>query len=132
MKRPCDVEAEAAKAAAKNDVKSRSGALSTGTAKKKSAEKSRAGKKGSPGSGSRPESPRQKGDKGDGQVYITEVPEKGPVIPVDLLKGALSEFHEKFISDFEAREKLMVGKIRELGIRLLDKPPLRKQPPRRK
>jgi hypothetical protein len=58
--------------------------------------------------------------------------DRGPEVPLDMLRGTLGSLHEKFVTDFEEREKQLVGKIKELEIRLLEKPQLKKPPPKKK
>jgi hypothetical protein len=58
--------------------------------------------------------------------------ERGPDIPTEALRGSLAEMHEKFVAEFVERERQLLGKIKELEIRLLEKPPLKKPPARRK
>jgi hypothetical protein len=63
----------------------------------------------------------------------SDLPEdRGPEIPIELLKTTLTTMHEKFVSDFEDRERQLLGKIKELEIRLLEKPQLMKKPPPKK
>jgi hypothetical protein len=58
--------------------------------------------------------------------------DRGPDVPVEMLRGSLAQMHEKFVSDFEERERQLVGKIKELEIRLMEKPQLKKPPPKKK
>jgi hypothetical protein len=58
--------------------------------------------------------------------------DRGPEVPLDALRGTLASMHEKFVTDFEDREKQLIGKIKELEIRLLEKPQLKKPPPKKK
>jgi hypothetical protein len=58
--------------------------------------------------------------------------DRGPEVPVDILRGSLASMHEKFVADFEERERQLMGKIKELEIRLLEKPQLKKPPPKKK
>jgi hypothetical protein len=56
-----------------------------------------------------------------------EVPEdRGPEVPLDMLRSALTSMHDKFVTDFEDRERQLLGKIKELEIRLMEKPQLMK------
>jgi hypothetical protein len=62
-----------------------------------------------------------------------EVPEeRGPDVPVEALRESLAAMHERFVREFEEKERLLLGKIKELEIHLLEKPQLRKPPARKK
>ena len=58
--------------------------------------------------------------------------EPGPDVPIDMLRDSLQQMHEKFITDFQEKEKLLYGKIKELEIRLQEKPQAKKPPPKKK
>lgn len=58
--------------------------------------------------------------------------DRGPEVPIDLLRGSLQSMHEKFVFDFEEKERLLMGKIKELEIRLQEKPQLKKPPVKKK
>jgi hypothetical protein len=60
------------------------------------------------------------------------VEDRGPEVPLDMLKAALNSMHEKFVADFEERERILLGKIKEIEIRLLEKPQLNKKAPLKK
>lgn len=53
-----------------------------------------------------------------------ETDDKGPEVPMDILKSSLSTMHQKFVSDFDEKERQLIGKIKELEIRMGEKPPL--------
>ena len=57
-----------------------------------------------------------------------EPEDKSPEVPVDILKTTLNSMHEKFVIDFEEKEKLLMGKIKEIEIRLLEKQNQKKTP----
>ena len=61
-----------------------------------------------------------------------EPEDRGPEVPLDLLRGTLQNMHETFVKSFEDREKQIVGKIKEMEIRMHEKPPPRKTPPTRR
>lgn len=62
-----------------------------------------------------------------------DVPEdKGPEVPLDVLRDSLAAMHERFVSDFEDKERQLIGKMKELEIRLQEKPQLKKPPPKKK
>lgn len=66
---------------------------------------------------------------------VDEGPEdRGPEVPLDLLRGTLQEMHQKFVQDFEEKEKQIIGKIKEREIRIQQAPPPppKKAPPPRK
>lgn len=50
-----------------------------------------------------------------------EVIDRGPEVPLDLLRSNLVSLHEKFVTDFEEKEKQLVGKIKEIEMRLGEK-----------
>ena len=50
-----------------------------------------------------------------------EPEDRGPDVPVEMLKDSLSSMHIKFVHDFDEKERLLVGKIKELEIKLADK-----------
>jgi hypothetical protein len=52
-------------------------------------------------------------------------------VPVEVLRGSLAAMHERFVGEFEEKEQLLLGKIKELEIRLRENP-LLNNPPRRK
>ena len=56
----------------------------------------------------------------------------GPDVPIEMLRDSLQQMHEKFITDFQEKEKLLYGKIKELEIRLQEKPQAKKPPPKKK
>ncbi|KAK8858110.1 hypothetical protein M9Y10_013210 [Tritrichomonas musculus] len=58
--------------------------------------------------------------------------EPGPDVPIEMLRDSLQQMHEKFIADFEEKEKLLYGKIKELEIRIQEKPQVKKPPPKKK
>jgi hypothetical protein len=58
--------------------------------------------------------------------------DRGPEIPIDALRGPLASMHDKFVADFDERERLLLGKIRELEIRIAEKPQFKKPPPKKK
>jgi hypothetical protein len=58
--------------------------------------------------------------------------DRGPEVPIDALRAPLASMHEKFVADFEERERLLLGKIRELEIRIAEKPQFKKPPPKKK
>ena len=62
----------------------------------------------------------------------TEPEDRGPDVPIELLRGSIAQLHDKFVSDFEEKERMLVGKIKELEIRLQEKPPPKKPPPKKK
>ncbi|OHT11768.1 LPXTG-domain-containing protein cell wall anchor [Tritrichomonas foetus] len=62
----------------------------------------------------------------------TQPEDRGPDVPIELLRGSLAQLHEKFVADFEEKEKLLVGKIKELEIRMQEKPQVMKKPPPKK
>ena len=53
-----------------------------------------------------------------------ETVEKGPEVPIDALRNTLTQMHQKFVHDFDDKEKQLIGKIKELEIRMGEKPPL--------
>ncbi|OHT09111.1 hypothetical protein TRFO_04721 [Tritrichomonas foetus] len=61
-----------------------------------------------------------------------EPEDRGPDVPVDILRGSLAQLHEKFVTDFEEKERMLVGKIKELEIKLQERPQLKKPPPKKK
>jgi hypothetical protein len=67
--------------------------------------------------------------KAEGEEVVED---RGPEVPLDILRGSLAGMHEKFVADFEEREKQLIGKIKELEIRLSEKPQLKKPPPKKK
>ena len=50
-----------------------------------------------------------------------EPEDRGPDVPAEMLKDSLSSMHIKFVHDFDEKERLLVGKIKELEIKLADK-----------
>jgi hypothetical protein len=52
--------------------------------------------------------------------------DRGPEVPVEMLRGTLATMHDKFVADFEEKERQLMGKIKELEIRMLEKPQLKK------
>jgi hypothetical protein len=58
--------------------------------------------------------------------------DRGPEVPIDALRGPLTAMHEKFVADFEERERQLLGKIKEFEIRLAEKPQFKKPPPKKK
>ena len=50
--------------------------------------------------------------------------DRGPEVPIDVLRNTLSQMHEKFVTDFDDKERQLIGKIKELEIRMGEKPPL--------
>ena len=55
-----------------------------------------------------------------------EPEDRGPEVPLDLLRGTLKTMHDTFVKGFEDREKQIVGKIKEMEIRMREKPPPRR------
>lgn len=43
---------------------------------------------------------------------------RGPDVPIDILRETLAGLHEKFVSDFDDKERQIVGKIKELEIKM--------------
>jgi hypothetical protein len=58
--------------------------------------------------------------------------DRGPEVPIDALRGPLAAMHEKFVAEFEERERQLLGKIKEFEIRLAEKPQFKKPPPKKK
>jgi hypothetical protein len=58
-------------------------------------------------------------------------PGAGPEIPWEVVRGPLQGLHEKFVCEFEERERHLLGKVKELEIRLAERP-LRKVATKRK
>ena len=50
--------------------------------------------------------------------------DRGPEVPIDSLKNTLLQMHEKFVTDFDDKERQLIGKIKELEIRMGERPPL--------
>ena len=50
-----------------------------------------------------------------------EPEDRGPNVPIEMLKDTLSSLHVKFVHDFDEKERLLVGKIKELEIKIADK-----------
>jgi hypothetical protein len=61
-----------------------------------------------------------------------EPEDRGPEVPTVVLRGSLAAMHEQFVAEFEGRERLLLGRLKELEIRLLERPQLKKLPPKRK
>lgn len=62
-----------------------------------------------------------------------EQPEdKGPEVPLEMLRGSLAQMHQKFIQDFDEKERQLFGKIKELEIRLQERPQVKKPAPKKK
>jgi hypothetical protein len=52
-----------------------------------------------------------------------EVPnDHGPDVPVDVIRGWFAAMHERFVGEFEEKERLLLWKIKELQFRLREKP----------
>lgn len=75
-------------------------------------------------------SPRQIARQSSKDVIVSsrsglqENEDKGPEVPLDILKNSLSTMHQKFVSDFDEKERQLIGKIKELEIRMGERPPL--------
>lgn len=97
-----------------------------------------------PGKGRSPRSPKQQMERTLPKQKKEEPPpppppepepepeepeDRGPEVPLDLLRGTLQEMHQKFVQDFEEKEKQIIGKIKEREIRLQQAPP--PPPPKR-
>jgi len=55
-------------------------------------------------------------------VHSSNEPEdRGPEVPIDILRNNLNSMHEKFVTDFEEKEKQLMGKIKEIEIKLMEK-----------
>lgn len=55
------------------------------------------------------------------QPAQSEPENRGPEVPIDMLREMLIKMHEKFVSDFADKEHLLIGKIKEIEIKANDK-----------
>lgn len=55
------------------------------------------------------------------QEPTQEPEERNPEVPIEALKESMTAMHEKFITDFDDRERFLIGKIKELEIKLANK-----------
>lgn len=52
----------------------------------------------------------------------SKIPEEpSPDVPLDVLRDSIEGLHEKFVHDFEDKERQIIGKIKELEIRMAEK-----------
>lgn len=52
------------------------------------------------------------------QIEQEEVKDRGPQVPTDILKETLSKMHEKFVAEFDEKERVLIGKIKEIEIHM--------------
>ena len=57
----------------------------------------------------------------EAEQHTPDPHDRGPDVPMDALRETLSTMHMKFVHDFDEKERLLVGKIKELEIKMADK-----------
>ncbi|KAH0785767.1 putative flagellar C1a complex subunit [Histomonas meleagridis] len=72
-----------------------------------------------------PKTPQKEVTKENEKEKEKQKEEKSQEIPLQMLMGSFKAMHEKFISDFEEREKQLAGKIKELEMKLNEKQKLK-------
>lgn len=50
-----------------------------------------------------------------------EAEDRGPEVPIDILRETLFKMHEKFVQEFDEKEHLLIGKIKEIEIKANDR-----------
>lgn len=52
------------------------------------------------------------------QIEQEEIKDRGPQVPADMLKDTLAKMHEKFVAEFDEKERVLIGKIKEIEIHM--------------
>ena len=59
-----------------------------------------------------------------------EPEDRGPEVPMNIIKDSLDAMHNVFVTNFDDTEHKLVAKIKELEIKIKDKPITTKPPPK--